>query len=482
MTEIYLHGIDTIEGTNGPRPVQTIDTGIIGLVGTAPSANATNYPLNTCVPIHGLNDIPEGIGSDGTLKDALDGIFDQAGKVSQTVVLVRVEEGANIGESMGNIIGDRVARTGMQALRHAAAEWGLKPKLLIAPGFTSTRPTDGVASIAVGDAGTGYTEAPTAAITGDGYGASAEAVLANDGSVDSIIVTNPGGGYTSATVTLTGGGGSGATATATLGTVANPVTAELLALSKRFRAASIVDGPNTNAEDAVTYRLDWDDPTLLIIDPFAKVFDGSTPVSEPASARVAGLTARVDYEEGFWVSPSNHVLAGVIGAGRTVEHSLRDPAAESQYLNRNSVSTIVRSPAGGYKLWGSRGATSDSLQAFWPVRRAHDAIIESIEIAHEPFIDKPFGLQVLLDIAETVNGALRRWQRKGATLGGRVWLDPALNTKETWASGRLYVSYDAEAPSPIERITFVFNRNTGYYEALADRAIREIERLSGQAN
>ena len=69
----------------------------------------------------------------------------------------------------------------------------------------------------------------------------------------------------------------------------------------------------------------------------------------------------------------------------------------------------------------------------------------------------------------------------GATLGGRVWLDPALNTKETWASGHLYVSYDAEGPAPIEHITFMFNRNTGYYEQLAESAVREINRIAGTA-
>ena len=32
----------------------------------------------------------------------------------------------------------------------------------------------------------------------------------------------------------------------------------------------------------------------------------------------------------------------------------------------------------------------------------------------------------------------------------------------------------------MEHITFVFNRNTGYYEELAEDALREIARLSGR--
>lgn len=594
MTDIYLHGIETIEKNDGPRPVQTIDTGIIGLIGTAPLANAALYPLNTVVPIYGYAGLPGGLGATGTLPDAIDGIFDQATRASQTILLIRVTEGANINETMGNVIGSLAAKTGMHALRNAPNDHNLVPKLLIAPGFTSARPTDGVSAIAITSGGSGYTEAPAVAITGGGgFGAKAVCTIDADGAVDEIVITNPGAGYvnaaiaatgkftfasnpvagstislggtsvefvaagaagnqvnvgvslaatlaaletllggsadvnlvkftydTSATellltaavaglagnaltiattvvgatpsgatlaggddapaVAITGGGGTGATATATLGQVANPVVAELLSLAKRFRAAVIADGPNTTAAAAVAYRLDWSDPNLLIVDPYAKVFKNSTPTTIPASARVAGLQARIDYEEGFWHSPSNHVIQGIIGAGRTVEHSLSDPSVESQYLNKNGVATIVRSPSGGYKLWGSRGAEADPLHVFWSVRRAHNTIMDSIERAHEPFIDRPFGLQVLVDIAETVNSALRRWQTLGATLGGRVWLDPGLNTKESWVNGHLYISYDAEAPAPIEHLTFMFSRNTGYYEVLADNAMREIARLSGR--
>lgn len=61
--------------------------------------------------------------------------------------------------------------------------------------------------------GSGYTEA-TVTITGDGIGATAEAVL-DDGAVDDIIITSGGAGYTEATITITGQEGfSGTPATA----------------------------------------------------------------------------------------------------------------------------------------------------------------------------------------------------------------------------------------------------------------------------
>ena len=51
--DIYLHGIETIESSNGPRPVETIDTGVIGLIFTAPFANTITWPFNKCIAIIG---------------------------------------------------------------------------------------------------------------------------------------------------------------------------------------------------------------------------------------------------------------------------------------------------------------------------------------------------------------------------------------------------------------------------------------------
>ncbi len=558
MTDIYLHGIETIERNDGPRPVPTIDTGVIGLVYTAPLADASLYPLNTPVLFKGFESPPV-LGAGGTGQDTINAILEQATRVSQGVVGVRVEDDADYDTVMHNIIGSPSAKTGMWAFLKAETETGKRPRLLIAPGYTSKRPTDGVGSLALTAGGTnyvvppvvsfsggggegaiaeavvangiitglkliatghGYSTAPTVTITaGGGAGATATAVLTT-GAVTSVTVTDGGAGYdddnppiveftgdgsgavatatvvngkiTEITVSAGGSGyttapavsfnqGSGATATATLSTVANPVAAQLVAVANRLRAVAVVDGPNTNDADAITYRNDFNTDRLWIIDPHVKVAAGGAIVTQPAAPRVAGLQATVDYEEGFWATASNHTVQGVLGTARDVGHSLNDPSAESQVLNFKDIAVIVRAKSGGWRLMGSRAPTNDNLRKFVSVRRAHDAIIDSIELAHEPFLDKPFSITNLSDIAETVNSALRRWKALGATLGGRVWLDRGLNTAETWANGHLYISYDAEAPAPMEHITFVFNRNTGYYDDLANEAIREIERLAGTA-
>jgi len=69
----------------------------------------------------------------------------------------------------------------------------------------------GITSIDVTNPGIGYTEQPIVTITGDGIGATAQAVIVN-GRIERIIVTNRGINYSQATITITGGNGFGAEA------------------------------------------------------------------------------------------------------------------------------------------------------------------------------------------------------------------------------------------------------------------------------
>lgn len=73
----------------------------------------------------------------------------------------------------------------------------------------------GISSIEVTRPGMNYTSIPTVTITGDGTGATAEAVIVN-GKISKINITNEGSEYTRATVSITGGGGSEGAATATV--------------------------------------------------------------------------------------------------------------------------------------------------------------------------------------------------------------------------------------------------------------------------
>lgn len=136
-----IHGIEVVELTDGIRPITTARSSVIGLVGTAPEASASGdyaFDLNTPVLVTSaraarqliFNDAA-GEGTDGgTLLDALDAIFAQAGAL---LVMVRVEEGADEAATATNAAGSSSARTGAYALLNAESVTGLKPRILCAP-------------------------------------------------------------------------------------------------------------------------------------------------------------------------------------------------------------------------------------------------------------------------------------------------------------------------------------------------------------
>lgn len=246
----------------------------------------------------------------------------------------------------------------------------------------------------------------------------------------------------------------------------NPVVSALLSIAPRLRAVVIKDGPNTTEADAITDAGLYGDDRLYIVDPAVRVFDtvSATMITKPASAYVAGLLSRRDREKGFWWSPSNQEMRGITGTARPIGFQMSEPATESNRLNEAKVATIIRQ--NGFRLWGNRSTAVDPIWAFLSVRRTADMIYESIEAAHLWAMDRPFSAQLLLDIRDSVQAYLDTLTTRGALLGGRVWLDPELNTEATLKAGKLYLDFDIEPPAPLERLTFRAHRNGSYYEEL----------------
>lgn len=468
----YLHGVETVEIDDGLLPISTVRSSVIGIIGTAPDADEVAFPLNETVQIAGSPSAAAALGKAGTLLDGLDGILDNG---SCVVHVTRVEEGATVAETFGNIIGSQASKTGIWAWTKGRAKYGYGPKLLVAPGYTSQRPTNGLASVTVTAPGSGYVQATTTVtITGGGgTGAKARAVVDSTGKVTSIVVTTPGYGYTAApTVTITGAG-TLATATAVLGTVANPVVAEMLAYAGQNRAYVIADGPGTNYADAVAYRNDWSDRRLIIVEGGAMVWDevAAAAVLKPASARIAGGQAVFDEKRGFWWPFSNQTLPGIVGVGRPIDWSFYSPNVEGQLLNEQGVSVIVHDE--GYRVMGLRAATSNPKWRHFAVGRTADMVYESIERTMRWVVDRPFNVNLLTEIEESVNAYIRYLVRLGALIGGKAWLDKSVNTPAELAAGHLTVDFDLEPPAGLERLTFRARRNAGYYEEMIDAAIRQ---------
>ena len=246
-----------------------------------------------------------------------------------------------------------------------------------------------------------------------------------------------------------------------------PGASGLAAIAERLRGIVVADGPGTTRADALAYRQSLDSRRVLMVDPAVKAANADGTTSEaPASAYVAGLIARSDRdpERGWWVSPSNQALLGIVGTSRPVSFVLGDADSEANALNEAHVSTIVRQD--GWRLWGGRTLSSDPKWQFVSVVRTADRITRALLQSHLWAVDRNIRATYVSAVVEGVNSFLRDLARDGAILGGRCWADPELNTPESIAAGRIYFDFDWTPAYPAERITFRSAITDAYIETI----------------
>ena len=555
----FLHGVEVLEVDSGVRPIRTIATGVIGLVGTARQG-----PSQAPTLIAGSRREALQFGDAGTIPVALAGIFDQIGA---PVVVVNALEPTAVGGEAAAFVGDELQLgpagsdrqladvvlasaasalaeatigAGNAAIEVVATQAGVAGNAitvaLVDPGandaalavavagnaitvnlatgnagaITSTN-TDVInaingsaaaaalviASLATGAAAGTVVAAVAAAALAGGVGqtyilGTDYTVAAGTGVVTRVatgsIVANQAvaasysylgvGAASDVAGGATGEAYSGAYALLQCASLGLPtpriliapgwsrdaaVAQSLLAVANRLRAVVVADGPDTTDADATTHRQNFDSRRLYLVDPGVKA--GSPAVVEPASARVAGLIARTDAERGFWWSPSNRPIVGVVGTTRPVDFRLGDASSRANHLNENDIATVIRED--GYRLWGNRTTSSDPKWRFLNVVRIADAVNERILTGHLWAVDRNLTRTYLTDVVEGVNAFLRDLVGLGAILGGRCWADADLNTPESIAAGKAVFSFDFTPVNPAERVTFNSIVTNDYLEDLA---------------
>lgn len=380
MPDQFLHGVEIVELTTGTRPIQTVRSSVIGLIGTAPAADANAFPLNTPVLIAGNQREAALLGAEGTLPAAIDDIFDQAGAM---IVVIRVQTDITVATELANVIGGVSAAgqyQGVKAFLAAQSVLGVTPRILCAPGYTHNA----------------------------------------------------------------------------------ALVAELVSIATKLRAVIIADGPNTTDAAAIAYRTGFGSDRIYIVDPWVKVFDTAlaAEVIRPASGRVAGLIAKSDAERGYWHSPSNRLIDGIVGLARPVEFSIGDATSRANYLNENEVATIIQHE--GYRLWGNRSCSNDPKMAFLKRRRIADMISESIQVAHMWAVDRNIDRTYIEEVVEAVNAYGRTLMARGALVGFKCWAPADLNTPLELEAGKVTFDFDWSDPATAEHITFRSVINNGY--------------------
>jgi phage tail sheath protein FI len=507
MAEQFLHGVEVLEIDAGPRPIATVRSAVIGIVGTAPDSEpevkatllttgAANAALTWTAKLAG------NLGNKINVR-----LVDP--KANNAALSVQVSGGTAIIVNLATGAGGAITSTAAQV--KAAIEANAAAHALV--GLANTGASTGAGIVAAVPAtflSGGEDEAfplnqPTmvagsrreAARLGlvgtlptamdaifDQAGAVVVVVRVEEGADAAETLANVVGGVNGTTDDFEGvhaflGAESklgvspriliapGFTHTRDGGD-ANAVVAELVGIAERLRAVIIADGPSTTDADAVQYAGDFGSKRVYLIDPRSTVLDTTTgqKAYEWSSPRVAGLICKSDNERGFWWSPSNQNVNGIIGTERAIDFKLGDVTSRANLLNESKIATIIRQD--GYRLWGNRTLSADPKWVFLSVVRTADIIHDSLLRAHLWAVDRNITKTYVQDVVEGVNDYLRHLTTIGAILGGFCYADPDLNTPDQIAQGKVYFDFDFTPPYPAEHITFRSHLVNDYVKSIFD--------------
>lgn len=452
----FLHGVRVQEVTSGNANINSVPTGVIGLVGTAP-IGPTNELTVISSPRQALETFGEQVPG-FTIPQTLDAIFSQGG--ARVVVVNAFDPATHV-----TAVADEAVTVADGAAQLSEAPVGDIEVTNSAGDVTYT-------------AGTHYTV--------DAYGAIRI--------LDTITIPNG----TELLVDFSHLDESAITASVINGSAAAPRTGIelleesdltlgyspkiliaptyietettstlMLAKAEKFRGVALIDAPATaTVAQVIAGRgpaggvpgFQTTDNRAVLLYPYVSDTDSrNNSVSRPMSGYMAGLMAVVDATEGYWVSPSNHAIKGIKGPSVFLTSGFQDANSDVNQLNEVGVTSLFNGFGTGFRLWGNRNASATintDPDAFISVQRTKDTINDSVALAMLPFVDKPITTGLIDSIRESVNAYLRRLVGLGAIIDGKCTYNPEDNPASELAQGRLVFDLAFLPPSPAELIEF----------------------------
>lgn len=209
-------------------------------------------------------------------------------------------------------------------------------------------------------------------------------------------------------------------------------------VAAKLKAIAIVDGPNTDDEAAIAYAANFGSKRVYLVDPGVKYWDTTADgeALAPTSAYVAGLIAQTDARYGFWASPSNKEITGIVGTARPIEFLDGDDTCRANLLNAANIATVIRD--GGFRLWGNRTLSADPKWSFLTRVRTVDIVMDAILYGHKWAVDRSITKTYVKDVTEGLNAFMRDLKNQGALINFEVYPDTELNTASQLEQGRVY--------------------------------------------
>ncbi len=245
-------------------------------------------------------------------------------------------------------------------------------------------------------------------------------------------------------------------------TVANALIAKAELINQNFKAMAYIDVPPDvqTSTDAVAFKQSFGSPHAVFFWPYAKEGDREVPLSIHA----AGLTAKVDFENGGvpYESPSNKELF-ITGPKKVF------PIQEANYLNEQGICTVNRIIT-GWKLWGNRTSAfpgiTDIKDSFIACRRMANWIENNLVVNTWQKVDDPMNKRFIETVKDSTNIWLNGLVGRQMLLGARVEFLEEENPITDLANGiiRFHIYY--LSPPPAETIEFILEVDLNYFKEL----------------
>lgn len=242
-----------------------------------------------------------------------------------------------------------------------------------------------------------------------------------------------------------------------------PVSAQMIRVAEKLNGFAVIDVIAGDVQAALTARtsgaFNITSQAAVLCFPTVLAYNAHEKRNTECGLSVfwAACKAARDTEKGYWISPSNTELSGIMGLTADVTSSLTDPAAGTNLLNGAGIVTVFRKAGAGTRLWGNWTAafpTEKTPDCMIAPRAVRMAIREALIDATLEYIDKTPTLIAVDMVTEDVNEFLRGLAGKEAIAEGECRFDEEKNTAAEMAQGKLYFVLGVKYQPSLERLTF----------------------------
>lgn len=477
----FLHGVSVAYVDNVPRPVRTIDSAVIFLVGSAPTYKVTAANVTINDPKLCTSDLDDaaffGAKTEGfTIPYALDVLRDYGtGKIE----VVNVWNPA-IHKTTASAVTFTFGTTGtllnkIQLKRVTGTVGSQVATAINAEGLTGTFTVTNTAGSTTYTINTDYTyDAVTGVLTRvtGGTITSGQAVkvtytYADPGAVTAsdIIGAVVSGDRTGLQAALDVYPKSGHYPTILIApwfSEQAAVQTELVSMANKVLAYTAIDAPaNTTRDEAIAGRAGTAPVAAFGTSsrraapclPRAKNSDG---VMIPASVHWAGVVAYTDANFGYEWSPSNKPLQNVVELETKFSSDYTDINSDINLLNNAGIWTIYNGFGTGFLAWGNYSAaypTDSSPLSFFSVGRTLDIFHRSLQLALLPFVDRPINDALIDALVATGNSFVNEQIGDGKLIrGSELQYDASKNLPSQLAQGIIKLSAKVMIPTPAQTI------------------------------